>query len=286
MRLCVYWNPRAGGGNSLDDLIATLRRAGHTVVHTAEQASELASHLPDVDCVVAAGGDGAVARAARALAGQALPLAILPRGTANNIAISLRVSGDVATAAGRWHAARTVAVDVGVVSSEDPPAIFAESVGCGLATDCIDIGSQTLSKDDADVHLEKARSLYLDVLENLAPRQYDITLDGETLSGEFLLVEALNTATIGPQLELSQAVNIADGWLSVVTVAANERDVLRDYLAALRSGEAPPPAFKAWPAKTVEIRGDDRMHVDDRVTGTGGKPIRIAVRPAALNVLA
>ena len=54
------------------------------------------------DLVVAAGGDGTVATAARVLAGRKIPLAILPLGTANNIARSLNSDGPLDTLVASW----------------------------------------------------------------------------------------------------------------------------------------------------------------------------------------
>jgi diacylglycerol kinase family enzyme len=82
MRICLYWNKTAGGGISLDRLTSMITDAGHIVVRTVEDASELPEQTDGVDCVAAAGGDGTVARAGRALAGGALPLAIMTLGTA------------------------------------------------------------------------------------------------------------------------------------------------------------------------------------------------------------
>ena len=69
---------------------------------------------------------------------------------------------------------------------------------------------------DPETHLAEARELYVETLRDLAPRHYDITLDGERISREFLLVEVLNTPSIGPKLEFTADVNAADGHLSVV----------------------------------------------------------------------
>ena len=285
MRICLYWNKKAGGGISLDRLTSIIDGAGHHVARVVEDASELPSHMDDVDCVVAAGGDGTVARAGRTLAGSLLPLAILPLGTANNIANSLAIHGEVAQLAGRWHAGNVAKIDVGLVEYGNGNGRFIESVGCGLVTRCIEVGQATLSKDDPDSHLEDARSLYLDTLRDLEPRHYQVVLDGEAVTGEFLLVEALNTPSIGPKLEFTEHVSAADGYLSVIVAGESDRAVLTAYLSALQAGADSCAAFKSWRAKTVTIAGADRIHVDDRVVETG-EPISINLQPVSLSILA
>ena len=226
MRICLYWNHTAGGGLTLDRLTSVIQRAGHSVVRAIDDESDLPEHLGDAECVVVAGGDGTVARAGRVLAGGPVPMAILPLGTANNIARSLEVRGDIEQLAARWRDGQVVKVDVGVVEIHGSAHRFIESVGCGLVTSCITEGNATLAKDHPQTHLAEARELYVKALGDLVPRHYDITLDGERVSREFLLVEALNTPSIGPMLEFTADVSAADGFLSVVLLGESDRDAL------------------------------------------------------------
>ena len=285
MRICLYWNKTAGGGISLDRLTSIIEAAGHHVACVVEDASELPPHLADVDCVVAAGGDGTVARAGRLLAGSPLPLAILPLGTANNIASSLAIHGDAAQLVQRWHVSQVAKIDVGLMEYGDVRDHFLESVGCGLVTSCIAVGQATLSKDDPDSHLEDARRLYLDMLRDLRPQRYQIVLDGEEVTGEFLLVEVLNTPSIGPKLEFAEHVSAADGCLSVIVAAESDRAMLTAYLSALQAGEGAAAEFKSWRARSISITGANRIHVDDRVIDAGGS-ISIGIRPLSLSILA
>ena len=117
------------------------------------------SNLGDAECVVVAGGDGTVARAGRVLAGGPVPMAILPLGTANNIARSLGdIHGDVEQLAARWRG-QVVKIDVGVVEAHGRAHRFLESVGCGLVTSCIDEGNETLAKDHPETHLPEAHEM-------------------------------------------------------------------------------------------------------------------------------
>jgi len=285
MRICLYWNHSAGGGLTLDRLTSVIKRAGHTVVRTIDDESDLPENLGDAECVVVAGGDGTVARAGRVLAGGPVPMAILPLGTANNIARSLDTHGEIERLAARWKDGQVVKIDVGVIESRGSAHRFMESVGCGLVTSCITEGKATLAKDHPETHLAEARELYLETLRDLAPRHYDITLDGERVSQEFLLVEALNTPSIGPMLEFTADASAADGHLSVVLLGESDRDALAAYLTAADSDGAPAP-FKSWRVKTIEIAGADRLHVDDRVMDTGGSPFSIGIHPRSLAILA
>ncbi len=147
MRLCLYWNSNAGGAISLDEVSALLVAAGHHLECVVERPADLPEVFDvAIDCVVAAGGDGTVARAGRALAGGNIPLAILPLGTANNIASSLGISGSLEKAIAAWRHQRIVRIDVGVIQ-HDGETRFLESVGAGLVVAGINAGSAAIPKN-------------------------------------------------------------------------------------------------------------------------------------------
>jgi diacylglycerol kinase (ATP) len=95
MRITLVHNPNAGSG----DLTATRLRSlldgeGHTVNLLSGKVRDLAAELAaEADLVVVAGGDGTVSKVLTALLGRDVPLALLPSGTANNIARSLGITG-------------------------------------------------------------------------------------------------------------------------------------------------------------------------------------------------
>lgn len=95
-RVLVIHNPAAGRGRArFDATLAELRRLGCTpeILATgrrgdAEDLARAAARL-GFDRVVAAGGDGTINEAVNGLAGGGLPLALLPLGTANVLAIEI-----------------------------------------------------------------------------------------------------------------------------------------------------------------------------------------------------
>ena len=73
------------------------------------------------------------------------------------------------------------------------------------------------------------------VLRTATPVRYELTLDGRNLSGEYLMVEALNFGAAGPKLRFTQSADGADGLLDVVVVDQNDRDVLLNHLTRYRT---------------------------------------------------
>jgi diacylglycerol kinase family enzyme len=281
MRMCLFWNSSAGGGNSEHDIASMMVRAGHSIERIVERPEELRiEHLDDVDCVVAAGGDGTVAPVARLLAGTGMPMAILPLGTANNVAASLGISGATAEIIAGWSLDRAGRMDIGLAEG----ARFLESCGCGLVADCITEGRRTLSKDDPAEHLADARQLYVERLQEQRTRPYQLTIDGEAIEGDYLLIEVLNTPVVGPGIELAGNVAACDGALSVVMLGESDRASLHRYLTALRDGRPASAPFNARPAKSVTINGAERMHIDSH-TSASATATHVSIQPASLRVL-
>jgi diacylglycerol kinase family enzyme len=290
MRICLYGNPAAGGGTSLDELTAIIVKAGHDVVSVIDDVDDARALLEsNLDCVAAAGGDGTIARAARMLIGKEIPLAMLPVGTANNIARSLGIEGEPEQLIARWQLNRVGRIDVGVVEDGETRSYFLESVGCGLVTECIAEGRATLAKDHPQTHLAEARELYTEALSRLEPLHCDLQLDDEAISGDFLVLEALNTPSIGPRIEFAADVNAADGLLSVVAITAAERERVERYLAALRAvsvaGSEVDAGFRSWRVRSVGITGASRIHIDDQVVEVRSGRLAVSVLPSALAVL-
>ena len=133
MRIALFHNEDAGDGSSVEEIRALLERHGHHLVQVVDEEWSAEQILDKhADLVVAAGGDGTVATAARVLAGRKLPLAILPMGTANNIAKSLCCEGPLAPLIEGWAHAEPQSLDLGIARGDWGERIFFESVGAGL----------------------------------------------------------------------------------------------------------------------------------------------------------
>jgi diacylglycerol kinase (ATP) len=288
MRICLYWNQHAGDGESLHHITGLIERAGHQVANVIDDGEACPASGPDVDCVVAAGGDGTVARVARALAGTDVPIAILPLGTANNIAHSLGIRPDPDEAITAWRRQEVVKIDAGLLSDEHGGTLFVEAAGVGLVPSGITHGrgAARLAGADAAAKVEWARRMFLETLSDLRPRHSTLNIDGEDLAGDYLLVEVLNIASVGPRLRLSEEAHHADGLFSVVVAAESDREAIARHLRR-PSGEEPSHAWlKSWRARRVVVTGWPEYHVDDQVRTSASGRVTLDIRPACVAVLA
>jgi hypothetical protein len=104
VRVSLFFNKNAGDGVTLDHIRDAIEQRGHELVRVIENRTNMERLLEErPDIVVAAGGDGTIAHVARLLAHRGIPLAILPLGTANNIAKSVGITASIEDVIGGWE---------------------------------------------------------------------------------------------------------------------------------------------------------------------------------------
>ena len=90
MRIALLTNPRSGGETQAEELESRLTAFGATVLAAGDPFGP-EPEFGDADRVAVAGGDGSIGPAAAAASRAALPLAVIPCGTANNFARALEI---------------------------------------------------------------------------------------------------------------------------------------------------------------------------------------------------
>ena len=264
-------NPTAGNGrHSSDALLALLVEAGHDAAYQSAKAKGFAAALEEpAELVVVAGGDGTVGKVAKRLSGRGTPIAILPLGTANNVATSLGVSGSPRELIAGWPAARRRRVRLGVVRGPWGERRFLEGVGLGLFAWTIRrMRARKRQGGDPEGRekIERALQVVREVLRSYKPRCWEVALDGEDVSGDYLAVEAMNMRCVGPNLVLAPGADPGDDRLDVVLVAERDLERLEAYLSGRLRGSASPPRLAVRRARSVRLAWDPRAtHVDDKV---------------------
>jgi diacylglycerol kinase (ATP) len=293
MRVSLFYNKHAGDGVPLDHIRNAIEQRGHELVRVVEKREKrtnvqrLLEERPDI--VVAAGGDGTIAQAARLLARRGIPLAILPLGTANNIAKSLGITASIENVIGGWETAGRLPVDLGVAEGAWGRRYFVEAVGGGLIPTAIaDIKTRT-EEDELPARSKMAGAVRAvsEVLSRLQPGEWTIVADGARTTGEFLLVEVLNIRSIGPNLVFSQEATPLDGLFRVVRAGEEHREEIARYLQDLLEGRDHPPSLTSQCARQVTLQGTTDIHVDDQVlSASAGRMVSIRVEAGALELLA
>lgn len=287
MRILVVHNPSAGHDElSRGALMHELHRAGHDVVWFEQGEGQLRDALDGpFDTVVVAGGDGSVGAVGRELAGRALPIAILPAGTANNLAAVLGATAD--NLIQRLADRRIVSFDVGVIEGSLGRRLFLEGVGWGPFAETVallEMVQHEREVDGRDDELARDLNALRDSVLTSSACTCRIDLDRETLTGEFVMVEITNAGVIGPNLLLSPGAVPFDGLLDLFVVPASARGRLFDVIQ--RQANAPgADAFPVRRSRTVRFRAPagERLHVDgETIVHDDPVDLRIRLDPEAL----
>ena len=278
MRLTLIHNPEAGDDQpSRDELVALARGAGYRVRYQDAHAKDWADALDEpADIVVVAGGDGTVAKVAKRLVFRDVPVAIMPLGTANNIALSVGAGGEPADIIRGLADATAVSIALDVAQARAPwgTTCFVESAGTGFFGGVL----RRVTDDKARAGTEKpttpveqaARNV-LRALDRYRPVHRHVLADDEDLSAVYLLVEAMNVQSIGPRMELAPGADPGDGFLDLVLVRDTDRRTLVDYLDSIADGAPAVPAFETRRVQRVSFVWDVADgHLDDEPWPEGG----------------
>jgi diacylglycerol kinase family enzyme len=275
MKMVLIHNPDAGDDQqpSSDELLGLIRDAGHTARYQSSKDENWHSALEQpCDIVAVAGGDGIIGTVAKHVIDRHVPIAVLPMGTANNIAKTLGLTDrPLEQLIAGWATAPRVKFDVGTASGPWNLKYFIEGLGIGLFTETMYRLDATNNVDLA--HLDDTGEKVKSVLEILKERlptftlnRLKITLDGRDMSGEYVLLEVMNISYIGPNLRLAPHANPSDGLLDIVLVSKDEQDNLSRYLSRSIEGKLPHPGLTVRTGQHLQIEWDGlTVHIDDEV---------------------
>lgn len=215
---------------SAEDLLAALREAGFDPVHKATKSeADLEPILDEAKgLIVSAGGDGTARAIITRLIDRDIPLAILPMGTANNIAAALGIQGDPLDLIAALKTPQKFGFDLGQVLSPWGVDYFLEGAGFGFFADIL-----TTYDPEQGKSVWRGVQAFTNTLRQGYVHESRLKLDDQELPGEFILVEALNTKAIGPRLQFAPEANPGDGWLDVVCIHASDHEGLLQYAASL-----------------------------------------------------
>ncbi|HEY5900138.1 MAG TPA: diacylglycerol kinase family protein [Burkholderiales bacterium] len=269
MRVTLIHNPGAGrqGAGQTARLRSCLAASGYDVRYQSskEEGWKKALRKP-ADLVVVAGGDGTVARVTRRMVGRGVPMAVLPSGTANNIARTLGlVERPFEELVRGWREARRVKLDVGVAAGPWGERYFVEGVGAGLFAGMLADPASGKVKARAGA-VEHGLDRLRDAALHCEPVDIAAVLDGEDISGRYILLEAVNLRYVGPNLHLAHDSQPGDGQFDVVLVTETERERLVHYLEQWQNNRERIGMLPTRRGRRLQIEWTGfPLHIDDKL---------------------
>ncbi|MFQ5678520.1 MAG: diacylglycerol/lipid kinase family protein [Gemmatimonadota bacterium] len=249
-------------------------------VYGAAQAAANAG----VRAVAAAGGDGTVAEALRGTAGTEVPVAILPCGTGNQLALNFDVPPSLEGAVQVAVEGQVEEIDLGKVNGE----YFALIAGAGLDAEVMAAATAELKS-----RLGFAAYLYSGVKQAITPQPaaFRIVADGEEMEMRATMVLVANVGQLGAgplpvEVQVAPRVSFRDGLLDVCVFAPRTLpEFARVVWKVARRQYAGDDRMIFFQARHVRVESDPPVaaQVDGEVSGQ--TPIEAEIVPLAGRVL-
>ncbi|SDN72312.1 diacylglycerol kinase [Geodermatophilus sp. DSM 45219] len=239
-------------------MLGTLRAGGlrprvlPAGTRAAAEREATAAVAAGTGAVVAIGGDGAAHAGLQAVAGTGVPLAVVPAGTGNDLALALGVPADPVAAARAaaedLRAGQTRAVDAGRTGDR----WWATVLCCGFDSAVTDRANRLRwprgpRRYDVAVLAELAR---------LRPRELTVVLDGAERTLPVRLVAVGNTSWYGGGMRVCPAADPADGVFDVTVVGpVSRRELVRTRSRLTAGTHVEHPAVTVHRARRVGLAG-------------------------------
>jgi diacylglycerol kinase (ATP) len=271
MQVILVHNPHAGNGDDGDELTEMIRCAGYTVEYVSFTDPRWPEKIKaPAEIIAVAGGDGIVGSVAKKTLGLDRPIAVMPSGTANNIAYTLGLARKTLDqwVAG-WMSARRAKCTLGLAQGPWGSRNFIEGAGIGVFSDVmlrLDAREniELAHADGADEKISSVLELLIAEAGAYPAKRLHASLDGTDISGDYVLLEAMNIKAIGPNLHLAPLADPGDDYFDVVCVSADEREKLRTYLTACLEARIVPFDLTVRRGKHLQLVWEGfSVHIDD-----------------------
>jgi diacylglycerol kinase (ATP) len=281
-------NPKSGDKKNRKTIIRKIKDCfskSHTnfeIVYTAGAgdgariAKEAISR--NYDMVIAAGGDGTVNDVAGGLVDSKIPLGILPLGSGNGLARSLKIPLNADAAIEILHQPKVITMDVG---EADQRLFFGV---CGLGFDAmISHKFQEFGPRGQIPYFIIGLKEYIKYRD----QRYDIRADTKHIMVKSLLVTVANTSQYGAGAIIAPSADFQDGWLDVCMLEKVPFIKALLQLPAMFAGKIDKlKQYSHFRCRSLEITPEIEqgyLHVDGEPQPYQ-KTIRIGIKPAALRV--
>jgi len=288
-RMLAIHNPRSGGGGFKRDLpliLGALRGLGYEVDERRTEAEGDATRLARAgvdegfDLVCAIGGDGTVNETLNGLAGTDVPLAIIPTGTVNVLAMELGIPLDPPDAVRLLEAGSVSWIDLGLAGER----YFGLMAGVGM--DAAVVASLSPAMKKAFKEAAFAVQGLANYLTKEEPR-IRVTCEDRTVEGYFAVFG--NASNYGGGFGITPLADMRDGLLDVCVLKDKSfLSTVSYWTAALINAHLRHPKveyFRTETAEVVCVDPDKEVLVQTDGEMAGRLPLTCSVVPRALRVV-
>lgn len=234
------------------------------------------------DLVIVVGGDGTVMEAMNALIGTGVPIAIVPSGTGNLLALNLGIPWDLPHSLD--IALTGVPKPIDLVQVDDGAKYFAIMGGVGY-------DARIMEETPRKVKQKIGRLAYIwTAIKNLRGQRFPVSLSIDGAPPIRQMAKSVLVANLGqilPKLTVFPDSRPDDGVIEVgILKAARPLDFVRLFFRSLVGRPQEDPAFDAYQARrlTLAIGREEPLELDGDVIARV-RQLDLAVTPGAIQVM-
>lgn len=265
-------NPSAGAGKgaSIGRHVAgflTSRSIDHEIV-SGDSAISLIKHLkkfienyPNCQGVISVGGDGLLHNVLQVVVPAQIPLAVIPAGTGNDFVRTLGWPlDDLEPYLESVVSTHASPMDLGLVDGEWFGAIL--STGFDSV---VNEKANTMSWPKGPMKYNAAIAIEL---PRFTPRNYQITLDDQTISTQAMLIAVANGRSYGGGMLVCPDANVHDGFFDVMVLhPVSKIEFLKVFPKVFKGTHVNHPAVEIVRSKRVTIVADAVAYSDGERIG-------------------
>lgn len=284
MKLLFIINP-ISGGKEKSDWEAQIREYFQASPHSMEfflltgkdDEASVRHYVQTIkpDRVVGVGGDGTIKMIAEELMGKAIPLGIIPAGSANGMAKELGIAADV-------HAALDIAVNgtpkkIDAVNINGEPCIHLSDIGLNAML------VKSFEKSDSRGMWGYGKAVFK-MLAQKQKMKLQITTDEGTVQRKAYMVVVANASMYGTGATINPDGDVADGKFEAVVVRRLNLWELGKLLITHKPFD--PDKVEIFSTKNLEIsaRHSAYFQVDGEYRGRV-RQLKAAIMPACIEVM-
>jgi len=249
------------GEQSCDELLAELAKRQIQVIHEPDRSPShytalIQQYEKQVDALVVGGGDGTVSLCLQGLMATQLPMAVIPLGTANNLARNLDIPASIPEACQILMDGNTRWIDVAMVNDQ----YFLNVVGLGLSTQV-----NHWIKKEAKKRFGVLAYVYyaLKITKRLNPFTARITFESGEDCFKCLQVSVCNGRYYGAGFIAEQNASIDDGLMDVVcTMTKDWTKSIRIIKSLMKGAHHPIAEIKSYKLSKFTLQTKHPMSLD------------------------
>lgn len=189
--------------NLFDASIVFSERVGHAFILAKEALAQ------NADVVTAVGGDGTINEVASAMALSNKIMGIVPCGSGNGLARTLKIPLNHIKALQRLNHLNTKSIDYGILNDKK----FFNTAGLGF-----DAHISALFAKDKNRGLKGYIKSTLKEINQYIPQHYSLKIDGKVIEQEAFMLSVANSSQYGNNVHISPTASLTDGLLDVCIV--------------------------------------------------------------------